>query len=255
MFVAGRDTRRDAARRAVAANPVWYHAIELAPEVITPGAVDLRSTASKVLPPELSGKRALDVGTFDGFWAFELEKRGAEVIAIDVDDVTDAEWPPHHRDRYIRIAREMDVELGRGFRLAAEALRSTARRVGCDVYDLTPDRLDGSVDLAFIGALLLHLRDPVRALERVRSVLVPGGELYLLEPVSLRDTLLSPRTAKARFEPTCTPFNWWRPNALTLRSWLTVAGFSQLRRRGLHRPPQQPPMRNWFLGLAARAPG
>nr|MBA2506600.1 methyltransferase type 11 [Thermoleophilaceae bacterium] len=72
------------AREAVAANPHWYHSIEVAPGVVTPGQVDLRGTAEKLLPPSLASTRALDVGTFDGFWAFEMERRGAEVVAIDV---------------------------------------------------------------------------------------------------------------------------------------------------------------------------
>jgi hypothetical protein len=63
-------------RAAVAANPVWYHSIELAPGLVTPGHIDLRPVARRVLPERMEG-RALDVGTFDGFWAFELERRGA----------------------------------------------------------------------------------------------------------------------------------------------------------------------------------
>ena len=36
----------ETARRAVAANPVWYHAIELAPGVVTPGRADWRHAAA-----------------------------------------------------------------------------------------------------------------------------------------------------------------------------------------------------------------
>ncbi len=65
----------------------WYHALELAPGVVTPGLYDLRGEVAKYhLPERLDGKRALDVGTWDGFWAFELERRGAEVVALDLDD-------------------------------------------------------------------------------------------------------------------------------------------------------------------------
>jgi len=64
----------------------WYHTLELAPGVVTPGGFDLRDMPDKVgLPASLGGQRCLDVGTFDGFWAFELERRGAsEVLALDV---------------------------------------------------------------------------------------------------------------------------------------------------------------------------
>ena len=73
------------ARAAIAANAHGYHTLELAPGILTEGKIDLRQTAAKILPDDLRGRRALDVGTFDGFWAFELEKRGAEVVAIDIE--------------------------------------------------------------------------------------------------------------------------------------------------------------------------
>ncbi len=73
----------------------WYHTIELAPGVVTPGWFDTRAVIEQVpFPRSLAGKRCLDVGTFDGFWAFEMERRGAaEVIAIDILDSTKWDWP------------------------------------------------------------------------------------------------------------------------------------------------------------------
>ncbi len=39
--------------------------------------------------------RALDVATFDGFWAFEMERRGAsEIVAIDLDCADKLDLPP-----------------------------------------------------------------------------------------------------------------------------------------------------------------
>ena len=234
------------------ANPRWYHTIEL-PDQLTPGLIDLRAIAPKVLPRELAGKRALDVGTYDGFWAFEMEKRGASVVATDVEEAHDADWPPHRRDELRAQADGLGVELGLGFRLASDALGSKVRRVACDVRALDADAIGGPVDLAFCGALLLHLRDPVGALERIRSVLVPGGTLVLLEPVALRETVLSPRRAVARFEPHVTPFNWWVANLAALRAWVRVAGFADARRRGFHRPPGREGLRQWHVALEGRA--
>jgi len=240
-----------AAERAVRDNPAWYHTIDLAPGVTTPGAVDLREVAARMLPPDLSGKRALDIGTFDGFWAFEMERRGAEVVALDVERVEAAEWPPASRSEMERRAREWGVDLGRGFELASGLLGSSARRVICNVYDLDAETIDGPVDFAFSGAILLHLRDPVRALERVRSVLRPQGELRLMEPVSLALTIRAPRRPSAVFRAADSGFGWWLPNLATLHAWPRAAGFARSERVALVRPPARR-VRQVYVGLSCR---
>jgi SAM-dependent methyltransferase len=239
---------------AVAANPVWYHTMELGSGAVTSGQIDMRGTAAKILPSDLTGKRALDIGTFDGFWAFEMEKRGAATVAIDVAKLEFAEWPPLNRARAEKQAREWGLELGRGFKLASEALRSSVERIECPVQELAVDRIDGEVDFVFSGDILLHLRDMVGALERIHSVLRPGGRVLVLEPVAVRETILSPRRAVARFEPLVTPFNWWVPNLKSIRGWLAAAGFVDIKRRGFHRPPARGPMRQWHVALEA-SPG
>jgi hypothetical protein len=105
--------------RAVNEHSSWYHTLELAPGVITPGYVDTRDIASKILPDDLSGLRALDVGTFDGFWAFEMERRGAATVAIDVGSIDAAEWPPLNRERLLRSP------------CSNEPVRPCAQVVGC----------------------------------------------------------------------------------------------------------------------------
>lgn len=241
----------DAIRRSVGENPVWYHTIELAPGIATPGQVDMRSVAASVLPDDLNGKRVLDVGTFDGFWAFEMEKRGAEVVAVDVEKIDDAEWPPRRRDALRVEVEAAGVELGRGFRIASAALRSQVDRRVCNFYDLTPERLGGPVDLVFAGTILLHLRDPVRALEAARSVLSEGGEMRLLEPFSAALTLRSPRQPAAEFQTMTTPFNWWVPNLAALRSWLVTAGFESVERLAFVKPPSVEAMRQRYVVMRA----
>lgn len=237
---------------AVASNPVWYHTLELPGGVLTPGQIDLRRVARRVLPDDLTGRRALDVGTFDGFWAFELERRGAEVVAIDIERVGDAQLAPNNQADVESEARQFEVEIGAGFRIASELLQSRVTHVTCSVLELTPEAIGGKVDLAFIGALLIHLRDPVLALERIFGSLVPDGRLYQLEAISLRLSLLHPRRPVARMQTLETPFNWWYPNWATLRTWLATAGFGEIRPRGLYHPPQRPPMDDWLCGLRSR---
>src|SRR4030095_270786 len=70
-------------RRRVAGHPFWYHHIELADGVVTPGTNPLNE-AAYMIPADLTGKRVLDVGAWDGYWTFAALKRGArEVVAID----------------------------------------------------------------------------------------------------------------------------------------------------------------------------
>ncbi len=78
----------------------WYHTLELGPGLVTEGWFDLRPYVGEYgLPERMDGMRVLDIGTWDGFWAFEMERRGADVAAIDLPALGDAEWPPIHRER------------------------------------------------------------------------------------------------------------------------------------------------------------
>src|SRR5438105_15264493 len=110
----------DAPREALAAalEREWYHTIELAPEVVTPGWFDTRGIVDELpFPATLKGKRCLDVATFDGFWAFEMERRGAaEVHAIHVLGPHSWDWRVTQRDDPgAPIGRRQ--EDGRGYRL------------------------------------------------------------------------------------------------------------------------------------------
>ncbi len=200
----------------------WYHTQELAPGLLTPGMFDLRPYVGRYgLPDDLSGKRVLEVGTFEGFWAFELERRGADVTAIDVDRIQDLDWPP-------RLRPAEDGHRGEGFELVREALGSSVDRVGLSVYEATPERLGGSFDLVFCGSVLIHLRDPMLALERMAALC--RGRLILTEEYSKRLSLLRLEAAEFRG---ATPYStWWRPS---VRAWLTMvrtAGFAEARAMG-----------------------
>src|SRR5919109_4139324 len=108
----------------------WYHTLELAPGVVTEGIFDLRPVVDRYgIPDSLEGQRALDVGTWDGFWAFEMERRGAEVVALDLDDESDLDFPPRRRPK-----EWSTVKRGDGFRLAKEILGSKVERVNQSIY-------------------------------------------------------------------------------------------------------------------------
>ena len=149
--------------------------------------------------PDVRGKRCLDVGTWDGYLAFELERRGAsEVVALDIPDHQDWDWPPDVRAQGgERLAELAGPEKGAGFSVAREAKGSAVEKVDMTVYDLSPERV-GNFDVVLCGSLMLHLRDPLRALEAIRSVCT--GQFLSSEQVSLALTLSHPRRPLARLE-------------------------------------------------------
>ena len=216
--------------RRIAQNHDWYHTLELAPGVLTPGLVDTRGVISKVpIPQSLAGRRCLDVGTWDGFWAFEMERRGAESVdGVDVPDPFRWDWPARARlrDSYDggRANLETTKQNGNGFPIACEALGSAVQRHELTVYEISPEVL-GTYDFVFVGSLLLHLRDPVGALERIRSV--AAGEVVLNECVEFVLSKLLPRTPMARLDAEDRVW-WWQPNLAALRSMVEQAGFEIL---------------------------
>src|SRR3954463_2436416 len=196
----------------------WYHTMELAPGVTTPGMFDHRPYVDRYgIPADLSGKRALDVGTMDGFWAFELERRGARVTALDLDDPAALDWPPRlRRAGEARAAEGADLARGSGFEVAHRALGSAVERRTMSVYDATPEALGGPFDLVFCGSVLIHLRDPMLALERL--AVLRGGRLVRGEGHSRRLECL-PRVPVADFRAPTRGMTWWRP---TSRTWLAM---------------------------------
>ena len=79
----------------------WYHTIELPDGTTTRGTYDHRPLLPHYgLPDDLHGKRALDIGSGDGFWAFELERRGAEVDEPRRQSVRGDDFPRALRQIY-----------------------------------------------------------------------------------------------------------------------------------------------------------
>jgi tRNA (mo5U34)-methyltransferase len=214
---------RPADLAAIARGLRWYHTLELPHGITTKGEYDLRSIVDRLPWPDLVGKRCLDIGGRDGFYAFEMERRGAaEVISLDIDDPAKVDFsgPPSARPRRETIDEELEAG-NRAFAVAREALGSGVRRSLVSVYDI--DRRDlGIFDFAVIGTLLLHLRDPVRALRSVREVI--GGQLLVNEPiVPTLDSLRRRPLAQLWMEPGL-PF-WWIVNPAGVRRLLEAAGF------------------------------
>lgn len=202
---------------------LWYHTLELPGGITTPGWFDLRGVVEKLPWPPLDGKRCLDVGTYDGFYAFEMERRGAgEIIATDIPDHDDWDLASAGRDDAASLLAGVSGEKGAGFEAAREALSSRVERRLISVYDLDPTEI-GTFDVVVCGSLLLHLRDPVGALEAIRRVC--GAWLLSIEEVSLPLSVTFRRRSVAEARLRAVPTQWWVPNMAAHARMLEAAGF------------------------------
>lgn len=202
-----------------AAGVAWWHGgMDLGGGVITRGGsmpkTDLLPRIE--LPPDLTGKTVLDVGTWDGFMAFECERRGAaKVVAVD-SFVWSAE----------RSAAVAGSTGRAGFDLAHEAYGSKVEAVVCEVLDLSPQTL-GTFDVVLFLGVLYHMRHPLLALERVAAM---TGELLIVESHVIGGDANTP---VMRFYPKDELegdfSNWWGPSTSCIDAMLHDVGFDDVR--------------------------
>lgn len=199
----------------------WYHTIELPGGIVTPGAYDHRELLPHYgLPDSLAGMRVLDANTFDGFWAFEFERRGAdEVIAADIARYAEIDFPD--QARAVLAEEGLDAEVGAGFKIAHEGLGSRVEHRHCSVYDLNPETF-GTFDFVHVGDLLLHLESPIRALRAIRSV--TRGRAMI---VDCFDPGLGEETT-VRYRGGWENVVWWLPSLNGLGQMMIDAGFSDV---------------------------
>jgi tRNA (mo5U34)-methyltransferase len=224
---AARDTR--ALREEVARYP-WYHTLELGDGVVTEGMFDHRPVLDRYpIPADLSGKRCLDVATMDGYWAFEMERRGAEsVVAIDIDSPEELDWPASLRAAH---EKEMDATKTARFELARDALGSKVERVILSAYDLAPERL-GTFDFVFCGDLLVHLKDPITPVENIRGVCTGSAVIVnVIKKFRFRED-----HPMADLDGVDT-FTWWTTNLAGLVRIVQAAGFARVEPAGTFELP------------------
>lgn len=202
----------------------WYHTLELAPDYTTKGMFDLRSYVERYgLPERMDGMRALDVGTWDGFWAFEMERRGAEVVALDLDDERDLDYPPRRRPTTFP-----EEPRGAGFKLAREMLGSSVERVNCSIYEARPEDL-GTFDFVMCASVLIHLRDQLLALERIAGLC--DGTFVSVEEYDRRSGLV-PWPVSRFLADRDKAVVFWLPNVQAWQRMIAAAGFDDVKRRG-----------------------
>ncbi len=217
------------ARRQIEEVPRWFHRIEVLPGLTTPGGPSKADSAPSTqaetlarlpLPDRCDGLRVLDIGARDGFFSFELERRGADVLAIDHVPAPSF-----------------------GFDVAKRLLRSRVEFRVENVYDLDP-AVHGTFDIVLFLGVLYHLRNPLLALDRIYDVCSATAQVFV--ETRLLDEAFRTRGADfealqdvggdqlagariMQFHPHDTldgdHSNWWVPSSACLRSMLEAAGF------------------------------
>src|ERR1700722_464511 len=150
------------------------------------------------IPEDLSGKRVLDIGAWDGWFTFEMERRGAEVMAVDCVESANFQY----------LRRELKSKVD--YRIL-------------DMYDLTPEKL-GRFDIVLFLGVLYHLKHPLLGLEKVCA---------LTKGMAAVQTFVSPDTgspAMEFFEMTELGGqfdNWVAPNVACVLAMCRTAGFAR----------------------------
>ena len=159
--------------------PYWYHKIELPGGVVTPGWSPI-DAGKYSIPDDLTGKRVLDVGAWDGYWTFEALKRGAaEVVAIDdfSDDLGSLKEGQRNKWGTFDLCRQAlgfnEMESRQCYRNAAG---QRCGRIEMSVYKIT-EKLLGRFDVIFFFGTLYHLRYPLLALDVLSKI--SDGSIYI----------------------------------------------------------------------------
>jgi tRNA (mo5U34)-methyltransferase len=169
------------------------------------------------IPADLTGWSCLDIGCNAGFYTFELARRGASVLGIDIDD------------RYLKQARWAAGQLELGDRTRFEQTQ---------VYDLA--RREETFDFILFAGVLYHLRYPMLALDIVcrkarrlllmQTLTMPGDDVYTETfGHNFRDREILqhpgwPRMAFLEHGFSEDPTNWWALNHAACEAMLRSAG-------------------------------
>lgn len=246
----------EAIQARVESVPFWWHRIQVAPGVVTPGQKSTNCGSWDALRvPDLQGKTVLDIGAWDGFYSFEAERRGAKrVLALDhfawcIDSLRMWNYYDDCRRKTI-VPRQYDTLPGiwdpdslpgkRGFDLAHELLGSKVESCIDDFMAMDLSSL-GVFDVVLYLGVLYHMRNPVEAMSRVSAV---TRKLAIIETVAVvipgyEDKSLWEFYPSNELSGDVT--NWWAPSEKSLLGLCYSAGF---RRVDVIVPAPHPEQRN-----------
>jgi hypothetical protein len=204
---------------------------------VYPGHWDLRGRVDAYLGNvDVRNKRVLEIGTANGFLCFEMEKRGAQVVAYDLseNDVWDlVPFGGQVNPEEVHTTQEIIRRINNAWWFAHRVLQSQARMVYGTVYNV-PEQI-GPVDIATFGSVLLHLRDPFLALQRVgqltqETIIVTD----LIWPLTLRPSQVDQMPEIAFYPDPDRDLmdqsqTWWHLSPSLVSRFLKILGFPNIR--------------------------
>jgi tRNA (mo5U34)-methyltransferase len=186
----------------------YWHSFEMPDGSILEGIHSLESLRRRLaqfpIPADLTGKRVLDIGAWDGFFTFEMERRGAEVMAIDCWD------NPRFREMHAAYGSKVDYRI-------------------IDLFELTPAKI-GRFDIVLFMGVLYHLKHPLLGLERVCALTT---NLAAVDSFILRDEERSVLEFYETDQMGGMTDNWCAPSLSALMALCRVAGFPRVELRGV----------------------
>ena len=224
--------------------PFWFHSIDFGEGVVSKGwksQAHLEHELNIFRIPDLRGKTVLDINTWDGFFAFEAERRGAaRVVALDhymwaMDPVLHHNYWKECMERGVVPAayhtmpyyKPGELPGKRGFDTAHRARGSKVEVVAADFMEMDMASL-GMFDVVFYLGSLYHMENPLGAMKRVATV---TKELAVIETEAAFFHGLE-QHALCEFFPSNElnndVSNWWAPNEKALAGLCRAAGFSRV---------------------------
>jgi SAM-dependent methyltransferase len=202
----------------------FYHTMELPSHGVVNGEWDLRGRVDDYLGKVgFTGKRVLEIGPASGFLAFEMEKRGAEVVSIEVTTEHGWDFVPYPASKLEEIFGPRQIVMQRlknSYWFSHSAHGSKARVYYGDVYNL-PASL-GQFDIGVMASVLLHCRDPLRIVEQCGKIARTLIIVDMLHP----DLEGAPVCRLAPAPQNFLWHTWWHFSTQFFTQFLGVMGFS-----------------------------
>jgi O-methyltransferase len=191
------------------------------------GDWDLRSDVDGYIGNiDLSGKRVLEIGPASDFLTMEMEKRGAEVVALEVTDEPGWDYVPFPVEitgPKLVERRSMMCRLKNSFWFNHGANRSRSRLIYADAYNI-PNEI-GHFDVSIMAAVLLHTHSPLQIVSECakRSSTLIITDLYYPDLEGAAVSRLRPTAENLQWDM------WWEFSSDFFTQFAKVLGFSNVR--------------------------